>query len=83
MCAQLRTTCCGDSVVDLDQPIEVKKRYNAEIELRSKDAIENLEMLCPGTLLNNCSYTLWHERYVVRQETRGRVNPLESSTMVG
>ena len=57
----------------------MKKRYNAEIELRSKDAIQDLEMLCPGTLLNNCSSTLWHERYVVRQETRGRVNPLEKA----
>ena len=79
VCAQLRTTCCGYVAIDLDRPVQAKKRYNAEIELRGKAAFEILEMQCPGTLLNNCSYNLWRKRYVVSQETRGRVNPLQKT----
>ena len=79
VCAQLRTTCCGYAAIDLDRPVKAKKRYNAEIELRGSAAFERMEMLCPGTLLNNCSYNLWRQRYVVRQGARGRVNPLEKA----
>ena len=76
VCAQLRVTCRGYAAINLDRPVQTKKRYNSEIELRGRAAFRALETQCPGTLLNNCSYNLWHQRYVVRQQTRGRVNPL-------
>ena len=44
--------------------------------MRTSVNFRAVEIASPGTLLNNCSYNLWRERYVVRQQCHGRVNPL-------
>ena len=79
VCAQLRTTCRGYPRINLDRPVEDTKCCNMEIDWRGVGAFNQLELDCPGTLLNNCSYELWHRRYVEHQEVRGKVNPLQQA----
>ena len=56
--------------------MELIKHCNKEIDWRGAGHLYQLEIDRPGTLLNNCSYELWRERYVTRQEVVGKANPL-------
>ena len=53
---------------------------HSEIEERSAVYLANLERAHPGTLLNNCSYALWHERYAQKPKTEANRPPARART---
>ena len=63
VCCQLRTTCEGYPVVNLNSAAGTALTKNSEIQYRSQAAFCEMESKHPGTLLNNCSYDLWRRRY--------------------
>ena len=70
VCCEQRTTLSGPVHPDFEeQGLAPKQRRN--IEYRGDSYFEELERVCPHTLLNNCSYLLWRERYV-HKDTRNR-----------
>ena len=62
ICAQLRTTCKGYPVVDLEK-MDVHSPAHEEIRYYSQSDFCSVEKKCHGTLLNNCGYVLWNKRY--------------------
>ena len=67
VCAQLRTTCESYPTVNLECQEETSGKRTREIEFISTAWLENLEASHPGTLFDNCSFELWHKRYVTDQ----------------
>ena len=74
ICAQLRTTCEGYPVVDLDADTGGDGFAHKEIRYYTAAELCKMEKKFPGTLLNNCSYDLWRRRYRERgaEQVRGR-----------
>ena len=63
ICGQLRTTCEGYPAVDLEKSVESTPFRQREIYFKGMKEIIAVERRSPGTLLNNCGYTLWRRRY--------------------
>ena len=62
VCCQLRTTCEGYPVVNLEKSATETPFCKREIEFKSVSAICAIERESPGTLLNNCSYEQFEQR---------------------
>ena len=74
---QLRTTCEGYPMVNLQLPVDEFERRETKIEYQPISWFTTLESQHPGTLINNCSFDLWRRRYV--QNTKKNSN----ETLVG
>ncbi|MGB1651984.1 MAG: DUF6570 domain-containing protein, partial [Acidimicrobiales bacterium] len=72
VCAQIHATIDGPEVLRYtkdgqSQPEPVR---NSTISYRGRNWLRDVEQKHPGTLLNNCSYELWRQRYVKAQYDR-------------
>ena len=62
VCARIFTTLSGPSGIVHDKDDIVRPR--TDIEFVTKEWLQETERQNPGTLLNNCSFELWHKGYV-------------------
>ena len=70
VCGEQRVTLAGPEHICYDAIGEVTKKCRKEIDMYGLPFFQKLEEDHPGSLLNNCSYALWYERYVARSRQR-------------
>ena len=71
MCGEQRTTWSGPDVPNYESENRSAQRINDILDI-TPGFLAQVERAHPGTLLNNCSYALWRERYA--RQTRADVN---------
>ena len=85
ICAQQRTTCSGYPVVDLkNDQANQSPPFHTEIRYYTQADFCTVERDFPGTLLNNCSYALWKQRYygLGRENAKSNTYPWRNKELI-